>query len=205
MVTLNLRLRAQFANWQTPASAGMFSQLAPSPSHVAGMLGAVLGHKYDKHCTDGIYSSRHLEWIQKAQPSVAIGYNDTIQRISWNVNGDKDDKGKVTKGETLRIVQVLAHNVDYYLSIHLANQGILNELIEAVKSPCYSVYAGSTNCPATLTLTNEQDAKTWVNRITGTPTGLKLYKINTNPGQRLFWDGYTYLTLGTQREYIPCL
>lgn len=139
---IRFRLWGEAAMWRHPSEAlGHFSGAGPSPSNIAGILGASLGLKIEPTPENPRpVSPTLIEWLKTHQVKVASRLVNKSYRISTNVNALKSLKGFETFQLQRRSIDLPA----YEILIELNKDGH-KDLLDALKKPYYQIYLGDSN------------------------------------------------------------
>lgn len=139
---IRFRLWGEAAMWKHPSEAlGHFSGAGPSPSNIAGILGASLGLKIEPTPENPRPVSQTLiEWLKIHQVKVASRLVNKGYRISTNVNAMKF----VDQFVTFRLQRRSMDLPEYEVLVELNKEGH-KELINALKKPYYQIYLGDSN------------------------------------------------------------
>jgi CRISPR-associated Cas5-like protein len=142
---IRFQLKGETALWQMPSEAqGRYSGPGPSPSQIAGILGAALGFKIpgtEKKTGGWDMSPALLTWLENTKPKVAIRNPSSINRASYNTNGIKN----IRESENLRIQQRVLEMAHHEIVIDIENECSGDKLLKALKIPKYPIYLGNTH------------------------------------------------------------
>ncbi|MDD3886092.1 MAG: CRISPR-associated protein Cas5 [Victivallaceae bacterium] len=159
---VRFELAGDLALWRNVYdSMGSFSALGPSPSALAGLLGAALGFpsprsqaaaggddaELKKQWRNGLFwpnSPQLLAWERDNDCRVACRWTGgRPRRIAWNVNGCKE----ISNPENLRMQQQLIEHPAYEVLVRLP-EAEAARLMAALRRPAFRLYLGSSCCPA---------------------------------------------------------
>lgn len=160
------------AMWRNPyESMGAFSCLGPSPSNLAGLLGAALGfaspksqgtekhdekalRQLDKKGLPWPVSPELLKWQKENDIHLACRWmGGHPKRQPWNVNGCKDLDP--TKGN-LRMQQQVIERPHYEVALCL-EQNESKRVAQALKAPAFPLSLGASFCRAIVFNVSIQD------------------------------------------------
>ncbi|MCM8536727.1 MAG: CRISPR-associated protein Cas5 [Lentisphaeraceae bacterium] len=214
MAYLVFELKGDMAMWRNPyESMGAFSCLGPSPSNIAGIIGAALGFAspksqgavnpdekklkaLDKKGLPWPVSPELLLWQEENDFHVACRWiGDFPQRSPWNVNGCKDLDP--VKGN-LRIQQQVIENPSYEVSIRLS-QNEAGKVSQALREPAFPLFLGASFCRAIVKNISIQEDEPqrenwayWKNGfVVGNATPFSRHIINAEEvGERIKSEGF---------------
>lgn len=128
--------------WRHPSEAiGHFSGAGPSPSQIAGILGAALGKRSIPEKDNPRPVSKELiDWLQKNNVQVVCRTLVTTRRIGTSVNGLK----AVNSFETFRMQRKSLDLPSYEILVKI-NASAGEDLLQALKRPKYPIYLGDSN------------------------------------------------------------
>ena len=158
---LTFKLGGDLALWRNPYEpVGSYSALGPAPSHIAGLLGAVMGYasplsyaaqsephekgqgKSKKKKASGPawpVAPKLLQWQREQDVHLACAWmGGAPRRIPWNVKGYKD-----ANMETLRLQQQVVVRPGYIIAVALSEHKANKYLAQCLKHPKFPVYLGS--------------------------------------------------------------
>ena len=183
-------LKGDMAMWRNPyESMGAFSCLGPSPSNLAGLLGAALGFaspksqgavsaddkalkKLDKKGQPWPVSPELLSWQKENDLRVACRWTgDMPRRVPWNVNGCKNLD---PVNGNLRMQQQVILAPSYEVAIRLVRTEA-ERLVKSLKEPAFPLFLGASFCRAIITEIRIQEEKpqgdSWAYRKEGFACG----------------------------------
>ena len=178
------------AMWRNPyESMGSFSCLGPSPSNIAGFIGAALGFASPKSQGAAIHDEKALRlldkkglpwplspelllWQEKNDSHVACRWTGGYpKRSPWNLNGIKDIDP--VKGN-LRMQQQTIENPKYEIAVRL-KQEEAERVAAALKSPAFPLCLGASFCRAIVfnisVQKNQPERENWAYRKDGFAVG----------------------------------
>jgi hypothetical protein len=148
MPHLEFKLTGEYALWRHLGDPlGAYSCPGPSPSHLAGILGAAMG--FPNATTQGSakgnwpVSKQLLEWQQANDYHVACKLLTAAIRVPYRTNGVKG----VLDWVTLRMNQYPVARPTYLVRISLNSDEELENLFGHLKKPIFSIFLGSTQFP----------------------------------------------------------
>lgn len=170
MAYLCFNLRGDMAMWRNPYEpVGAFSCLGPSPSQIAGLVGAAMGFPSPRSQASGEslkskslkaswkrglvwpVAPKLLEWQEKNDYSVACRWIGGMpRRISWHVNGVKDIK-KPLAPQPLQLQQQVIEQPAYQVLIRVWDPDAVHVAEAALRNPAFPLYLGASFCRAVVT------------------------------------------------------
>jgi len=199
---------AEQALWQLPSEAmARWSAPLPSPSALAGILGAAMGFRQSGNSAKSggwEVSPEWVKWIDGTRPEVAVAMTSPLKRKSLNTNGLKtpSELPASAGGEsTLRILQTFLEEPHYKVAVRLGNGE--TELLSALRNPVFPIYLGNTHCCGKITnpemqIVHEEDEgffapwARWARTIPETEYNW-CSRLDITQKQRLKNDGYIHL------------
>lgn len=170
MSILIFTLTGDMAMWRNPyESMGSFSCLGPSPSALAGVLGAAMGfagprtqaaispdEKFlktlEKQGSLWPVSEELLAWEKRVDYHVACRWNKCSwpERSPWNVNGIKSiipDRSDLNSGNNLRMLQQVMMKPSYEVAVRLETSEA-ECVAKALRAPAFPLFLGASFCRA---------------------------------------------------------
>lgn len=197
---ISFMLWGESAMWRHPSEAlGHFSGAGPSPSNIAGIIGAAFGFQVVPTKENPRPISEDLiSWLKKTKILVASRLLKKTIRLSTNVNAFKEISGF----QTFRLQRRSIDLPQYEIVVEI-NSEDSESLISALKSPHYSIYLGDSNHPGKIInvkTSSSVEENNWAYKVPEIEMEEYVWntKIGTN-GSRLIRDGYwTYPTPNTK-------
>jgi len=216
---IRFELTGDMAMWRNPYEpVGSYSCLGPSPSQIAGLLGAALGFAAPRSAAAKLspkdktlkathkiglpwpVSSELLRWQEDNDYAVACRWLGAIpHRIQWNINGFKSVKDLKSN---LRLQQQVVDQPKYEVLIRIANLSVAERVVEALHNPAFPVCLGASFCRAIIkhvglleTVPQVAGGNDWAYHKACLPIGeaapFSCHVINPEQtGERIVADGY---------------
>jgi CRISPR-associated Cas5-like protein len=152
MCEIQFQIQGQAAMWHvTETIQTNFSAPIPSPSNVAGLVGAALGlgfteedHPHAKKVGPAFaLAASLLEWEREAQPEFCIGLLPGWSRRSWNTNGLQSPSGD----KFFQMAQKILWEPSYCIRMRWKPTAALSKevVMARLKEPVFPVYLGQSH------------------------------------------------------------